>query len=137
MTAAPARSNELVGAILSRKYALKRVIGSGSMGTVYKAKSLRDDSWYAIKTVPRKNVINIKTIAEKVEALKQVRHPRVSAMVHVGALGDRVAVFDTCHCRGLAKHAVSTTDNPCRADADRTCRRHGVRQARAGACCVP
>jgi serine/threonine protein kinase len=70
-------------------FTLVDVIGSGSMGTVYKARSTKDEGWYAVKIVPRRNVINIKSIAEKVEALKQVRHPRVSAMVHVGAQGER------------------------------------------------
>jgi serine/threonine protein kinase len=71
-------------------FTLVDVLGSGAMGQVYKAKSSRDGGWYAIKTAPRKNVINLKAIGEKVEALKQVRHPRVSAMVHIGAQGDRV-----------------------------------------------
>src|SRR5262245_26793550 len=71
-------------------YALVDVLGSGSMGTVYKARSNKDDAWYAIKTVPRRNVINLSSIGAKVEALKQVRHPRVSAMVQVGAQAERV-----------------------------------------------
>jgi serine/threonine-protein kinase len=70
-------------------YTLVDVIGTGSLGTVYKARSSKDDGWYAVKVVPRRNVINLKSIGEKVEALKQVRHPRVSAMVHVGASGER------------------------------------------------
>jgi serine/threonine-protein kinase len=73
-------------------YTLVDVLGNGSMGTVYKAKSSKDDNWYAVKVVPRRNVINLKSIAEKIEALKQVRHPRVSSMVHVGAQGDRAYV---------------------------------------------
>jgi serine/threonine-protein kinase len=71
-------------------FTLVDVIGTGSMGTVYRARSSRDGNWYAVKIVPRRNVINLTSITAKVEALKQVRHPRVSAMVHVGALGDRV-----------------------------------------------
>jgi serine/threonine protein kinase len=70
-------------------YTLVDILGTGSMGTVYKARSSKDDGWYAIKVVPRRNVINIKSIAEKIELLKQVRHPRVSALVQVGAQGDR------------------------------------------------
>jgi serine/threonine-protein kinase len=70
-------------------YTLVDILGTGSMGTVFKARSSKDDNWYAIKVVPRRNVINLKSITEKVEALKQIRHPRVSAMVHVGAQGDR------------------------------------------------
>jgi serine/threonine-protein kinase len=79
-------SNQLV----MSNYILTDIIGSGSMGTVYKARSTKDDGWYAIKTVPRKNVVNLKIIAEKVEALKDIRHPRVSAMISIGAKDDRI-----------------------------------------------
>ena len=71
-------------------YTLVDVLGTGAMGTAYKARSAKDDGWYAIKIVPRRNVTNLKTIAEKVQALKQVRHPRVSALVNLGASGERV-----------------------------------------------
>src|SRR5262249_32660788 len=70
-------------------YTLVDIVGSGSMGTVYKARK-SDGSWYAIKTVPRRNVINLATIAAKVKALEEVRHPRVSAVVHVEAQAERV-----------------------------------------------
>jgi serine/threonine-protein kinase len=71
-------------------FTLVDVIGSGSMGTVYRARGNKDGAWYAVKIVPRRNVINLNTIAQKIKALEQVRHPRVSALVHVGAQGDRV-----------------------------------------------
>lgn len=71
-------------------FTLLDVLGSGTMGTVYKARSSKDANLYAIKSVPRKNVVNLKAVVEKVEALKQIRHPRVSAMIGVGAQGDRV-----------------------------------------------
>ncbi|HVS40310.1 MAG TPA: protein kinase [Gemmataceae bacterium] len=66
------------------------VIGVGSMGPVYKAKSKKDGGWYAVKIVPRRNVMNLGTVAEKVKALKRVRHPRVSALVNIGASGDKI-----------------------------------------------
>ena len=44
MTAAPPLQASLVGAILSRKYSLERLIGTGGMGSVYQAKSLATDS---------------------------------------------------------------------------------------------
>jgi serine/threonine-protein kinase len=71
-------------------YTLTAVLGSGSMGTVYKGKSSKDESSYAIKIVPRRNVATLNNLGEKVQALKQVRHPRVSALVHIGAQGERV-----------------------------------------------
>jgi serine/threonine-protein kinase len=71
-------------------FILTEVIGTGGMGAVYKARSSKDGGWYAVKTVPRANVVNLATIAEKVKAFKQVRHPRVSALMHIGASGERV-----------------------------------------------
>ncbi len=51
MTAAPAPSgeHELVGAILSRKYSLKRAIGSGGMGTVFESTHPEDGRAIAVK----------------------------------------------------------------------------------------
>jgi serine/threonine-protein kinase len=60
------------------------------MGKVYKARSLARDAWYAVKIVPRRNTLGLNMVAEKVKALKEVRHPRVSALVHIGAQGERV-----------------------------------------------
>jgi serine/threonine-protein kinase len=85
-TALEGRASSLVLA----GYTLAEVIGAGSMGTVYKARSAKDDNWYAVKIVPRRNVMSLSTIGEKVRAFKQVRHPRVSALMQIGASGDRV-----------------------------------------------
>ena len=71
-------------------YTLVDLLGTGAMGAVYKARSAKDGGWYAVKIVPRRSVMNLKTIADKVSALKQVRHPRVSALVNIGASGERV-----------------------------------------------
>jgi serine/threonine protein kinase len=71
-------------------YTLVDMIGTGTMGAVYKARSSKDGGWYAIKIVPRRNVVNLTQVAEKVKALKQVRHPRVSALVNIGAAGERI-----------------------------------------------
>jgi serine/threonine-protein kinase len=47
----PAKQNELVGAILSRKYTLKRAIGSGGMGTVFESMSPDDGRAVAVKVL--------------------------------------------------------------------------------------
>ncbi len=72
------------------QYTLVDVLGTGSMGSVYKGRSSGRDAWYAIKIVPRRNTVGLGEVAEKVKALKEVRHPRVSALVHIGASGERV-----------------------------------------------
>lgn len=76
--------------LILSNFRLTEVLGSGSMGTVYKARSINDPGWYAIKVVPRRNVVSLKSVVDKVKSLKQIRHPRVSALVQVGAQGERV-----------------------------------------------
>jgi serine/threonine-protein kinase len=71
-------------------YTLTDILGTGAMGTAYKAHSAKDQGAYVVKVVPRRNVVGLKSIEDKVQALKQIRHPRVSALVSVGASGDRV-----------------------------------------------
>jgi serine/threonine-protein kinase len=71
-------------------YTLVDILGTGAMGTVYKAVVAKDKGHYVVKIVPRRNVVNLKVITDKVQALKQVRHPRVSALVNIGASGERV-----------------------------------------------
>jgi serine/threonine-protein kinase len=80
------RPDELV---LSQ-FVLTDVLGAGSMGTVYKARSTKVEGFFALKVIPRRNVVTLHSIAEKVKALADIRHPRVSALVHLGAAGERV-----------------------------------------------
>jgi serine/threonine-protein kinase len=80
------KANDLVVA----HYVLADTLGTGRMGTVYKARSAKDDGWYAIKIIRRRNVAELGSMAEKVKSLKTIRHPRVSALVHIGAMGERV-----------------------------------------------
>lgn len=87
---ADAVRNHTADQLVLSHFHLLDVLGSGAMGVVYKARSSKDSNLYAIKAVPRKNVVNLKAVVEKVEALKQLRHPRVSALVAIGAQGDRV-----------------------------------------------
>ncbi len=71
-------------------YSLIDVIGKGAMGTVYKGRSSKDRGVYAVKVVPSRAVLNLKTVTEKIRALQQVRHPQVSALVTIGRCGERV-----------------------------------------------
>lgn len=80
------RPDELV---LSQ-FVLTDVLGTGSMGTVYKARSTKVEGYFALKVIPRRNVVTLNSMAEKVKALAEIRHPRVSALVHLGAAGERV-----------------------------------------------
>jgi serine/threonine-protein kinase len=72
--------------LLVNGYLLLEPIGQGATGTVYKARAMQTGALVALKLVPRRHVVNLKSLAAKVEALKQVRHPRVSAMMDVGTI---------------------------------------------------
>lgn len=77
-------------ALVLSKFILTDTLGKGGLGTVYRARAADGGAWYAVRIVPRRNVMSLEAVAEKVKALRDIRHPRVSALVHLGAAGDRV-----------------------------------------------
>jgi serine/threonine-protein kinase len=79
---------EAAALVLSR-FVLTDRLGAGSLGTVYKARDGRG-TWYALRVLPRRNVVSLKAFTRQVQELHGVRHPRVSALLHLGAAGERV-----------------------------------------------
>ncbi|MGE3808255.1 MAG: serine/threonine protein kinase [Gemmataceae bacterium] len=68
-------------------YTLVDALGSGSMGTVYKAHNKNDDKWYAVKVLPRRSMWNVRIARRQVRAFEQCRHPSVVPFVDVGTSG--------------------------------------------------
>jgi serine/threonine-protein kinase len=68
-------------------FTLMDALGSGSMGTVYKAQSKTDNKWYAVKVLPRRSMWNVRIARRKVRAFEQCRHPSVVPFVDVGTSG--------------------------------------------------
>jgi serine/threonine-protein kinase len=68
-------------------YTLMDALGSGSMGTVYKAVSKTDNRSYAVKVLPRRSMWNVRIARRKVRAFEQCRHPAVVPFVDVGTCG--------------------------------------------------
>jgi serine/threonine-protein kinase len=68
-------------------FTLMDALGSGSMGTVYKAQSKNDNQWYAVKVLPRRSMWNVRIARRKVRAFEQARHPSVVPFVDVGTAG--------------------------------------------------
>jgi serine/threonine-protein kinase len=62
-------------------------LGTGSMGTVYKARSKTDNGWYAVKVLPRRSMWNVRIARRKVRAFEQCQHPAVVPFVDVGTSG--------------------------------------------------
>jgi serine/threonine-protein kinase len=68
-------------------FTLMDALGSGSMGTVYKAQSKTDSKWYAVKVLPRRSMWNVRIARRKVRAFEQCDHPSVVPFVDVGTAG--------------------------------------------------
>jgi serine/threonine-protein kinase len=68
-------------------FTLMDALGSGSMGTVYKAQSKTDNNWYAVKVLPRRSMWNVRIARRKVRAFEQCKHPSVVPFVDVGTAG--------------------------------------------------
>lgn len=68
-------------------YTLMDALGTGSMGTVYKASSKTDNKWYAVKVLPRRSMWNVRLARRQVRSFEQCRHPGVVPFVDVGTAG--------------------------------------------------
>ena len=68
-------------------FTLMDALGTGSMGTVYKAQSKTDNNWYAVKVLPRRSMWNVRIARRKVRAFEQCQHPAVVPFVDVGTSG--------------------------------------------------
>jgi serine/threonine-protein kinase len=68
-------------------FTLMDALGSGSMGTVYKAQSKNDSNWYAVKVLPRRSMWNVRIARRKVRSFEQCQHPAVVPFVDVGTSG--------------------------------------------------
>jgi serine/threonine protein kinase len=68
-------------------FTLMDALGSGSMGTVYKAQSKTDNGWYAVKVLPRRSMWNVRIARRKVRAFDQCKHRSVVPFVDVGTSG--------------------------------------------------
>jgi serine/threonine-protein kinase len=68
-------------------YVLMDIIGSGSMGTVFKAQSKSDKEWYAVKVLPRRSMWNVLVAKRIVRNYESIRHVAVVPFIDVGTAG--------------------------------------------------
>jgi serine/threonine protein kinase len=68
-------------------FTLVDILGSGSMGTIYKASSKNDRQWYAVKVLPRRSMWNVRIARRKVRVFEQCKHPAVVPFIDVGTSG--------------------------------------------------
>jgi serine/threonine-protein kinase len=68
-------------------FTLMDSLGTGSMGTVYKAQSKNDSQFYAVKVLPRRSMWNVRIARRKVRVFEQLQHPGIVPFVDVGTAG--------------------------------------------------
>lgn len=68
-------------------YTLMDAVGSGSMGTVFKARSKTDNQLYAVKVLPRRSMWNVRLARRQVRTFGTFGHPSVVPFVDVGTAG--------------------------------------------------
>lgn len=68
-------------------FTLTDVLGAGSLGTVYKARSRDDGRLYAVKVLPRRSMWNVRLALRKVKLFEQCRHPAIVPFTDVGTAG--------------------------------------------------
>jgi serine/threonine-protein kinase len=79
-------ANKAQGLVLG-PYVLVDVLGTGSMGTVFKAQSKSDQHFYAVKILPRRSMWNVRLARRQVRQFGQFSHPAVAPFVDVGTSG--------------------------------------------------
>lgn len=68
-------------------YTLLEAVGTGSMGTVYRALSSKDHKAYAVKVLPRRSMWNARMARRQVTTFEKCKHPAVVPFVDVGTAG--------------------------------------------------
>src|SRR4051812_21424136 len=79
-------ANKAQGLVLG-PYVLTDALGSGSMGTVYRAVSKTDGRPFAVKVLPRRSMWNVRLARRQVRAFGQFSHAAVVPFVDVGTAG--------------------------------------------------
>jgi serine/threonine-protein kinase len=65
-------------------YVLIDVMGTGSMGTVYKSQCKSNNRFYAVKVLPRRDIWNISRVRQLAHDFERIRHPGVIPFADVG-----------------------------------------------------
>jgi hypothetical protein len=107
---APARPDDL----RVPGYALGKVLGCGSQGTVFRAKRERDGRAVALKVVPLTGgAEQRRRVARELALVQRIEHPRIVGCSAAGALGDDIGVWLELElCRGSVLDLVAEADAP-------------------------
>jgi serine/threonine-protein kinase len=75
------------GDMILGPYVLTDSLGSGSLGTVFKAQSKSDKEWYAVKVLPRRSMWNVLVAKRIVRNYETIRNDAIVPFVDVGTAG--------------------------------------------------
>ncbi len=89
-------------------FTLLDVLGTGSLGTVYKARSKSDTGTFAVKVLPRRSMWNVRIARRKVKSFDLCKHPAVVPFVDVGTSGGmHYLAWPFIEGQTLEQHTVS------------------------------
>jgi serine/threonine-protein kinase len=81
----------LIGCTLGNRYVVERVLGTGAMGTVYRARQTRLDTWVAIKVLHPRWATDpeiVQRFEREAFATSRLDHPNALRVLDFGADGD-------------------------------------------------
>lgn len=74
--------------LVTGPYILKEIIGTGAMGTVYRATRRPDGGDFTIKLIPRRSMWKVVKARRYVRTFERIHHPAVARFVDVGTHGN-------------------------------------------------
>lgn len=87
----PGAERDLIGVVVDRKYAVRAVLGSGGMGTVYEAENLTLGKLVAIKVLSHRaetNPIALARFYQEARTAGSLGHPNLCEVYDLGELAD-------------------------------------------------
>jgi serine/threonine-protein kinase len=102
-------SDKMTGQVLADRYEILGVLGSGAMGTVYKAKHLLMKRTVAIKMLNQNTVSNayaLKRFQKEAQAASQLNHPNILAVYDFGLTADGLPYLAMDFLEGTNLEAV-------------------------------
>ncbi len=102
-----------IGLVLRDRYEFVAELGHGGMSTVYLAKDLNLDSYWAVKQVKNNSSVEFEAFKKEVELLSTLSHPDIPRIVDRIEIGDDYyVVMDFIDGTSLSKLVLATGPQP-------------------------
>src|SRR5438105_6200720 len=102
----------MIGTLVSERYEILSEVGSGSLGTVYKAKNREDGSLVALKILQASTTEEtaLKRFMQGVKTARLLSHPNVVGPLDYGFIDERTPFLVTQYCEGTLLSKVLTKE---------------------------